>query len=360
MAIKRDYYEVLGVPRDATEEEIKKAFRKLAFECHPDHNHEAGAEDKFKELNEAYEVLSDPNKRDAYNRYGHDGEDGLFGRDFEGFGFGGLGDIFDAFFGGTGAATHQAPQRGADLRYNLTISFEEAALGCEKEITVVRTEACSVCHGLGCKPGTSPGRCPTCDGAGQVRRVQRSVFGRFVNTAICSQCHGSGQVISDPCPQCRGIGTQKQKRNIQVRIPAGIDDGFQIRLSGEGDAGGRGGSRGDLYVALSVKPHDFFLRDGYDVIFELPVNFAQAALGIEVEVPTLHGGSKLRIPAGSQTGSVFRLKGKGIPHLRDDGRGDQLVKLAVVTPDSLTKKQRSMFEELAKTLGPAKRKKTRS
>ncbi|MDD5127152.1 MAG: molecular chaperone DnaJ [Dehalococcoidales bacterium] len=358
MAVKRDYYEILGVTRDATEDDIKKAFRKRAFECHPDRNHEAGAEAKFKELNEAYEVLSDPNKRDAYDQYGHDGGNGLFTRDFEGFGFGGLGDIFDAFFGGTGTGTRQGPQRGADLRCSLAISFEEAALGCDKEITAMRTEACTVCHGLGSKPGTSPARCPACDGAGQVRRVQKSVFGRFVNTTVCSQCHGRGQIINDPCPQCRGNGMLKQKRTIQVRIPAGIDDGLQIRLNGEGDAGGKGGLRGDLYVAISVAPHDFFTRSGNDVIFGLPINFAQAALGAEVEVPTLHGSHKLKIPAGSQTGSVFRLKGQGVPHLRGSGCGDQLVELTVVTPESLSGEQRRLLEELAKTLGPAKRKKS--
>ncbi|MDD4859221.1 MAG: molecular chaperone DnaJ [Dehalococcoidales bacterium] len=360
MVTKRDYYEVLGVSRDASDEDIKKAFRKRAFECHPDRNHEAGSEAKFKELNAAYEILSDRNKRDAYDRYGHEGGEGDFGRDFEGFGFGGLGDIFDAFFGGTGTNTRQAPQRGADLRCHLNISFEEAALGCEKEITAMRTEVCTMCRGLGSKPGTSPTRCPACDGAGQVRREQRSVFGRFINTTVCNECHGRGQIISDPCPQCRGIGYQKQKRNINVKIPGGVDDGFQIRLSGEGDEGGRGASRGDLYVALSVSAHEYFTRDGNDVLFELPVNFAQAALGAEIEVPTLHGSHKLKIPAGSQTGSVFRLKGQGIPHLRDNGRGDQLVELAVITPESLNGEQRRLLEELAKTLGPAGRKKPRT
>jgi len=357
MAVKRDYYEVLGVSREATDEEIKRAFRKLAFKYHPDHNREDGTAEKFKEVNEAYEVLSDANKRAAYDRYGHGGVEGVFGRGFEGSdfgGFGGFGDIFDAFFGG-GTTAQRAPQRGADLRYNLTISFEEAALGCEKEINITRIETCSSCRGSGSKPGSKPGRCPSCEGTGQVRRVQRSLFGQFIHTTACSQCHGEGAIITDPCPQCRGTGRQKYKRNISVEIPPGVDDGTGIRLRGEGEAGARHGSPGDLYVMVSVRRHEFFVREGDDVIFELPVNFAQAALGIEVEVPTLYGKSKLSIPVGSQTGRVFRLKDKGIPHLRRRGRGDQLVRLLVVTPESLTKEQSRLFEELAKSLGPIKR-----
>ena len=357
MATKRDYYEVLDVPRDATEAEIKKSFRRLAFKYHPDRNHEAGAAEKFKELSEAYEVLSDADKRDAYDRYGHDGANGLFGRGFEDFGFGGMGDIFEAFFGGATTSARRAPQRGADLRFGLTISFEEAALGCEKEVNIPRIELCSACQGSGTKPGTQPSRCPDCDGAGQVRRVQRSVFGRFINTATCSQCRGTGQIITEPCPQCKGTGTEKHKRRIMVRIPAGVDGSSQIRLSGEGNAGVRGGSPGDLYVALSVQEHEFFTRDGYDVLLELPVNVAQAALGDEIEVPTLHGESKLKIPGGSQTGKIFRLKGKGISYLRGNGHGDQLVRLRVVTPDTLTKEQRQLFEKLAETLTSTKGKK---
>ena len=353
MAVKRDYYEVLGISRDATDEEIKKAFRKLAFQYHPDRNRENGAEEKFKELNEAYEVLSDANKRAAYDHYGHGGTGGLFGRGFEGsgFDFGGFGDIFDAFFGGASTATRRAPQRGADLQCSITITFEEAALGCEKDVGVTRTETCSSCHGSGSKPGTQPGRCPNCDGAGQVRRVQKSLFGRFINTTICNQCHGEGTIITEPCQQCRGAGRQKQKRSISVKIPAGVDEGSGICLNGEGDAGVRGGPAGDLYVMLSVLKHEFFTRDGDDVLYELPVNFAQAALGTEVEVPTLHGKDKLSIPAGSQTGKVFRLKDKGVPHLRRNGRGDQLVRLLLVTPGSLNKEQRRLFKELAKSLG---------
>jgi len=347
MAIKRDYYDILGVARNATDEEIKKAFRKLAFQHHPDHNHGDGAADKFKEINEAYQVLSDPDKRAAFDRFGHGGAEGLFGRGFEGFDFGGFGDIFDAFFGGVNTATRQSPQRGADLHCNLTITFEEATFGGAKEISISRIENCSSCHGVGSKPGSQPSRCPNCNGAGQVRRTQQTIFGRFVNTATCSQCHGEGKIITDPCPQCRGTGKEKRQRNIMVKILAGVNDGSQLRLSGEGEAGFRGGSMGNLYITLSVLPHEFFSRDGDNILCELPINFAQAALGTEVEVPVLGSKVKLKIPAGSQTGKVFRLKGQGVSHLHRGGRGDQLVTLLVVTPESLTKKQRQLFEELA-------------
>jgi len=355
MATKRDYYEVLGVSRNATDEEIKKAFRKLAFKYHPDRNRDDGAEERFKEVNEAYEVLSDTNKRAAYDQFGHSGAEGFFTRGFEGFDFGGFGDIFDAFFGGMTYATRHAPQRGADQRYQITITFEEAAFGGEKEIKIKRTEVCSLCQGIGAKPGSQPGRCPNCNGTGQVRRVQRSLFGRFINTTVCDQCHGEGKVIAEPCPQCRGAGREKQQRLISIKIPAGVEDGSQIRLSGEGDAGMRGGSPGDLYVSLKVLKHEFFTRDGDDILYELPINFAQAALGNEVEVPTLYGETKISIPAGSQTGKEFLLKNKGIAHLHRNGRGDQIVRLRVVTPESLTKEQRRLFQELAGTLNPAKK-----
>jgi len=353
MPTKRDYYEILGIDRDASDEEIKRAFRKLAFKYHPDHNHEDEAGEKFKEVNEAYEVLSDPEKRATYDRFGHGGAEGLFGQGFEGFNFGGFGDIFDAFFGATATATRQAPQPGADLSGGITITFEEAALGCKKEINIVRTENCSLCQGVGAKPGSQPKRCPSCNGTGQVRRVQQSLFGRFTHTTICSQCQGEGRIITQPCPQCRGTGKEKHKRNITVNIPAGVDDGSQIRLSGEGEAGTRGGSPGNLYIALSVKEHEFFTRSDDDILYELPINLAQAALGTEVEVPTLEGESKLKIPAGSQTGQVFRLKGKGVAHLHGNGRGDQLVTLFVVTPDSLTEKQRQLLRELGDSLSQA-------
>jgi len=355
MAVKRDYYEVLGLPRDASPEDVKKAFRKLAFRYHPDRNKDDGASEKFKEVNEAYEILSDADKRAAYDRFGHSGPEGVFGgRGFEGFDFGnlgGFGDIFEAFFGGTGTQTRQAPRRGGDLRYTVSLTFEEAALGCEKEIEIARTELCSTCHGTRARPGSQPVRCSACDGTGQVRRVQRSLFGQFINTSVCPQCRGEGKVVADPCPDCRGSGFQKHKRQILVKVPAGIGDGNGIRLSGEGDAGGRGAPAGNLVVVVGVRKHRFFAREGDNVLYELPVNFAQAALGAEVPVPTLYGEMKLKIPSGSQTGRVFKLHDKGIPRLRGLGRGDQLVTLRVVTPESLNKDQRRLFEELSKSLG---------
>jgi len=356
MAIKRDYYEVLGVSRDASREEIRKAFRKLAFQYHPDRNSEDGCADKFKEINEAYEVLSDSEKRASYDRFGHEGPGGVFGRGFEGvdFGFGGLGDIFDTFFGGA-TSTRNAARRGTDLEYRMTISFEEAALGCEKELKIDRTEACATCHGSGAKPGTSASRCSNCDGSGQVKRVQQSIFGRFINTTVCDKCRGRGEVVTDPCPECRGSGHNRYKREIKVVIPGGVDNGSQVRLTGEGEAGLRGGPPGNLYLHLAVKEHKLFMRDGDDIIYDLPVNIAQAALGAKVSVPTLDGDSELKVPAGSQTGKVFRLKDKGAARLRRGGRGDELVRLRVITPESLSKEQHRLFEELAKTMGPADR-----
>jgi len=343
---KRDYYEVLGIRRGATGEEIRKAFRQLAFKYHPDRNRGDGAEEQFKEVNEAYEVLSDSDKRATYDRFGHSSADGLFGRGFEGFDFG-FGDIFDTFFGGATTSTRQAPQRGASLEYRMAVTLEETAFGCEREIEIARTEHCSQCQGTGSKPGTQPERCPNCDGAGQVRRVQASIFGRFTNIAACPQCHGEGRIITEPCPQCRGNRREKRRRNITVRVPAGVDSGNQIRIRGEGDAGTRGGSSGDLFVEISVGKHEYFTRDGDNIIYNLPVDFAQAALGTEVNVPTLDGDHKLKIPAGCQTGTVFRIKHKGIQHLSGGGRGDELVAVSVTTPESLSKEQHRLFEELA-------------
>ncbi|MEE8413887.1 MAG: molecular chaperone DnaJ [Dehalococcoidales bacterium] len=357
MESKRDYYEVLGVERDATEGQIKGAFRKLAFKYHPDHNRNDGAEEKFKELNEAYEVISDPEKRNTYDQFGHGGE-GFFGRGFEGFGFDGVGSIFDAFFGGrTTSSTRQAPARGDDLYTNLTITLEEAAFGVEKEVNISRTENCSECQGSGSRTGTKPSQCPDCNGSGQVRRVQQSIFGRFTNITGCSRCQGEGRIITEPCSHCRGTGKEKFRRNIKVRIPAGVENSTRVRLSGEGDAGVRGGPQGNLYLSLSVKEHKLFVRDGDDILYQLPINFAQAALGTELEVPTLNGSVKLKIPSGSQAGQIFKLKNKGIPHLHGRGQGSQLVRLVVVTPESLSRKQRKLFEELAEDLSPAKEKK---
>ncbi|MBI4296286.1 MAG: molecular chaperone DnaJ [Chloroflexi bacterium] len=352
MAVKRDYYEILGVSRDATEDEIKKAYRKLAFQYHPDHNHEPNTEEKYKEINEAYEVLSAPEKRATYDRYGHMAQ-GSAGGGFEGFQFDGFGDIFDAFFGGVKAASGYASQAGANLAHTINLTFQEAAFGCEKELSIRRTENCAECHGTGHKPGTDLTRCPGCNGTGQIRHVQQSIFGRFVNMSTCPQCRGKGSIIKEPCSQCRGTGKEKRQRDIKVKVPAGVDNGSRIRLAGEGEAGSYGGATGDLYINLNVSPHEFFTRDGDDIIYDLPVNPAQAALGTQIEIPTLEGKTKLEIPAGSQAGTVLRVKNQGIPHLNRHGRGDELVVLYVVIPDNLTKKQRQLFEELAQTLAPA-------
>lgn len=353
MSPKRDYYDVLGVPRDATEEEIRRAFRKLAFQYHPDRNKENGAEEKFKEINEAYQVLSDQVKRANYDRFGHLNVEGL-GRGFEGFSdFGGLGDIFETFFGGATTKTRQRSQQGADLYGSLTLSFEEAVFGCEKEIEVLRTENCSLCQGTGSKLGSQFAQCPHCNGMGQVRRVQQSFFGRFVNITACEYCHGEGKVITQPCSQCRGVGRERRRRKIMIKIPAGVEEGSQIRLSGEGDVGVGGGPPGNLYIALSVQKHKLFQREGDDILYELPINFAQAALGAEIEVPALEGKASIKIPPGTQTGKTFRLKERGVPHLRESGRGDQLVRIRVVTPRSLNEQQRKLFQELAKSLGKA-------
>ena len=344
MAIKRDYYDVLGVPRTASDEDIKKAYRKLAFQCHPDRNHETGAEDKFKEINEAYEVLSDPQKRSTYDQFGHAGTGDVFGA-------GGLGDIFDAFFGG--ASTKRGPQRGADLHQRLTISFEEAVFGSEKKLEVNRSEHCPRCHGSGGEPGSSPVTCPNCNGNGQLKRVNQSLFGRFVNIITCERCQGEGKIISKPCSKCQGNGQVQAHRQIMVEIPAGVEDGSQIFLRGQGKAGSLGGTPGNLYISLSVESHSFFQRDNHDIIFDLPINFAQAALGDKVEVPTLDGHTKINIDPGTQTGKTVRLKGKGVPHLQDGGCGDEVVRLWVVTPKSLDEQQQQLFQDLAKTLGKA-------
>ncbi|MEN8614729.1 molecular chaperone DnaJ [Dehalogenimonas sp. THU2] len=357
MATKRDYYEVLGIARGASDDEIKKAFRKLAFQYHPDRNKEDDAEAKFKELNEAYSVLCDANKRAAYDRFGHAGANGgpFAGGagGFEDFGFGGgLGEIFETFFGGMGGAGRQAPRRGTDLNYRMSITLEEASTGIEKEVNIQRVEACEECKGTGAKEGTTPTKCTECGGQGKVYQVQRSVFGRFTNVVTCPRCRGEGQIIADPCAKCKGSGRERMTRTIKVKIPAGIDNGNQIRMSGGGNLGERGGSAGDLYLTVNVAAHKQFRRDGDNVVYELPLNFAQAALGIELEVPTLYGPAKLKVPAGVQTGKVIRLKGKGMPVLnRASTFGDEWVEIKVVTPEKLNKKQKRLFEELAASLG---------
>jgi molecular chaperone DnaJ len=354
MAVKRDYYEVLGVARGANEEEIKKAFRRLARQYHPDVNKEKGAEDRFKEINEAYEVLGDAQKRQAYDRFGHAGVGAGAGggSPFEGFGgFGSFSDIFEQIFataaGASGATRRATSQRGADLRYELTLTFEEAVRGCQKEIEIPRWESCSNCHGSGAQPGTNTARCTACQGTGEIRRVQQSIFGQFVNVMVCDRCRGEGRVITTPCERCGGQGRVRNIRRVTVNIPAGVDDGITVRVTGEGEAPARGGTPGNLFVALSVKPHEYFKRQGTDLLFDLPISYADAALGAELEVHTLDGEETLKVPAGTQSGHTFRLKGKGVPVIHSNQRGDELVTVKVVTPRSLTARQKELLREYA-------------
>jgi len=350
---KRDYYEVLGVSRNASAEQIKKAFRQLAMKYHPDRNREDGAEARFKEIGEAYEVLSDSEKRAAYDRYGLAGLQGFeAGRPFEGFDFGGFGDIFDAFFGGTTARRARESQRGADRRVDIEIDFEEAAFGCEKEIEVTRHERCSRCGGNRAEPGSQMARCPSCDGSGHVQRISRNFFGQFVNIATCSQCRGEGRIISEPCKDCKGAGRLRASRTLLVKVPAGVGDGSQMRLSGEGDVGANGGGPGHLYVSISVRPHPEFQRDEDDLVYDLELNLAQAALGCEADVPTLdRKPHTLKVPPGTQSGRVFVLRGKGVPHLHGSGRGDLLVRVGVAVPTELSDDQRELLLKLAESFG---------
>ena len=356
MGAKRDYYEVLGVPRGASSEEIKRAFRRLARQYHPDVNKSPDAEATFKEINEAYEVLSDEQKRLAYDRFGHAGVNGVGGGPgpfdpFAGFGFGDILDSFETIFSTmAGTSTRRRPQRGADLRYTLTLTFEEAVFGVEKEIEVPRLEGCPVCRGTGAEPGTQPVRCPRCGGSGEVR--QRGPFFNMIVMAPCEQCQGEGVINAIPCHECQGQGRIRVTRRLVIKVPAGVEENSQIRLSGEGEAGMRGGPRGDLYIGLRIKPHPHFRRQGNDLIYELPINIAQAALGAEVIVPTIDGQEEVvRIQAGTQSGRTYTLRGKGVPHLRGNGRGDQIVVVRVVVPTKLTERQRKLLEELAETLG---------
>jgi molecular chaperone DnaJ len=361
---KSDYYDTLGVPRDASADEVKRAFRRLAMQYHPDRNSEPGAEARFKEINEAYEVLSDPERRSTYDRFGHAGLDGQMGgsRGFEGFGpFGGFGDIFDAFFGAATQARRRAPSRGADLQVGLELSFEEAAFGTSKTIVVNRTELCGTCNGLRAEPGTEPQRCTACEGTGEVRRVQRSVFGQFINVGVCDRCRGEGLIVNSPCKHCRGTGRERVTRHIEVKVPAGVDNGSQVRLTGEGELGSYGGPRGSTYVVLNVAPHKVFERYEDDLHVLLNLSFAQAALGDEVEVPVLEppaaGDDKpahettqtLQIKPGTEAGEVITLRGKGVPHLRANGRGDLHVHVQVKTPKKLSKEQKDLLERLART-----------
>ncbi len=354
---KRDYYEVLEVSKGASEEEVRKAFRKKAMEYHPDRNKSPDAEEKFKEVNEAYQVLIDPQKRSQYDRFGHAGVSagsggGGFARDFEGYDiFNGFGDIFDSFFGDfMGRSQQSAAQRGGDLQYKVILPFEEAVFGIEREVEVTRIERCQRCQGSGSEPGTSPTTCATCRGLGQVRRSERSVFGQFTQVTACPTCRGKGTTVATPCNHCHGVGTERRDHKIAVRIPAGVEDGMQVRLTGEGDVGINGGPPGNLYIHVSVMEHKLFRRDGDDLIYELPLNFVQASLGDELEIPTLNGNETLKIPPGTQPGDVFRIKGRGVPRLNGHRRGDLVVPVKLQVPTSLDSHQRKLLEELGKTL----------
>ncbi|CAG7634644.1 molecular chaperone DnaJ [Paenibacillus allorhizosphaerae] len=347
---KRDYYEVLGVDKSSSQEDIKKAYRKLARQYHPDVNKADDAESKFKEAKEAYDVLSDDQKKAQYDRFGHvDPNQGMGGG---GQDFGGFGDLFDMFFGGGGQRRNpNAPQRGNDLQYTMTIEFKEAVFGKKTEINIPRTETCDTCQGSGARPGTKPETCGVCHGSGQQEVIQNTAFGRIVNRRVCSACQGQGKIIKDKCGTCHGAGKVKKQRTISLNIPAGVDDGAQLRVSGEGESGTRGGPSGDLYVVIRVKPHEFFEREGDDIYCEVPLTFAQAALGDEIEIPTLTEKVKLKIPPATQTDTYFRLKGKGVPRLRGHGQGDQHVKVVVVTPTSLSEEQKELLREFSRLSG---------
>ncbi len=359
---KRDYYEVLGVSRTATQAELKKAFYKLAKQYHPDtHPGDKEAEAKFKEANEAYQVLSDDEKRAQYDQLGPEafeqatqGGGGPQGNPFGGFGGAGMEDIFDMFFGGQGRSRGSGaagPQRGGDLRFDLEISFEEAAFGVEKEINIYREETCDHCHGSGAEPGSKVETCSECHGSGSVRYTQNTMFGQMVSERVCPKCHGEGRIVSQPCKECRGKGTAKKSKRLKVKIPAGVDNGSRLRVAGDGEAGRQGGPSGDLYVYLFVRPHKFFERDGTTVLCEVPINIVQASLGAEIKVPTLDGQVTMKVPEGTQPGKVLRLKGKGIPSLRTKKRGDQLVTIKVVVPTHLNQRQKEALQAFEKTAG---------
>jgi molecular chaperone DnaJ len=352
----RDYYEILGVDRNATSDEIKRAYRKLAKKYHPDLNpNNAEAEQKFKEVNTAYEVLSDENKRARYDRYGEEGVNGQAGAS----GFGGFGDIFDDIFdifgsgfgGGYTQKRKHGPVRGADLRYDLTLEFEEAIFGVEKEIQIRRTENCSTCNGSGAKPGTNKETCPKCHGSGQVRYAQQSPFGQFVRVGTCDQCNGTGEIIKEKCPTCNGSGREVKNKRIKIKVPAGVDNDSIISVKGEGEGGLRGGSPGDLYVYISVKEDEIFKRRGNNIYLNIPISFTEAALGAEIVVPTLEGTEKFTIPEGTQTGTQFKLKGRGVPNVRGVGRGDLYFTVDVKVPTKLTDRQRELLIELSKEQG---------
>ncbi len=358
---KRDYYEVLGINRNASAEELKSAFRTLARKYHPDVNKEPDAEEKFKEINEAYAVLSDPEKRRAYDQFGHAGVNGAGGvPDWTSMDFA---DIFGEFFGfatGTSRQRQNAPRRGQDLAYTLVLDFEEAIFGVDKEIEITRDETCGTCKGKGSEPGSNPVKCSNCGGRGEVRQVRQTFLGSMVQVTTCPNCGGRGEIITTPCHTCRGRGLERKTVKKMISIPGGVDSGTQIRLAGEGQPGINGGPTGNLYVEIKVREHKFFRRKGNDILLDLNINIAQATLGAEVEIPTVDGPTKLNIPAGTQPGKVFTLRGKGSPFLRSSGRGDQLVIINVEVPSKLTAEQRKLFEELAATLGTEVRPQERS
>jgi molecular chaperone DnaJ len=350
----RDYYDVLGVGRNASDDEVRGAFRKMARQYHPDVNKDPDAEEKFKEINEAYGVLSDQDKRARYDRFGKEGLGNTGGfRDYTVD----FADIFDELFGGfgfsTGRRSRRTPRRGRDLQMQVTLKFEDAVFGVEKQIDFEREETCSRCNGSGAEPGTTPARCTTCGGQGEVRQVRQTILGQMVQTATCPTCEGRGEVISSPCKTCHGGGLERKGIHKKVQIPAGVDEGTQIRLAGEGGPGVYGGPNGSLFLMLDVQPHRFFKRRENDILLNLDINIAQATLGADIEVPTLDGDEKLKIPAGTQPGRIFHIKGKGVPHLRRNGRGDQLVIINVEIPAKLSKEQRELFAKLSDTLGTA-------
>lgn len=365
MATKRDYYEVLGVAKGATDDEIKKAFRTQAKKFHPDLNPDnKDSEAKFKEVNEAYEVLSDSQKRSQYDQLGHAAFDQTAGYGGGGAGYGGAGfggfdinveDIFSSFFGGGfgggGGRRRNGPERGNDLRYELTITFEEAAFGVKKEFTILRNEQCDTCSGSGAKPGSDVKTCTTCGGSGQVRTTQNTIMGSFATVTTCKACGGDGKIVTEPCTSCRGKGRVNKNRNITVNIPAGIDNGQTISLSGEGEPGKRGGPSGDLYVNIHVKPHKLFTRNGYDLNLEMKLSYALAAMGGEVNIPTLEGDVAYKIPEGTQPGTVFTLSGKGIQRLRSNNKGDLKVRVQIDVPKKLSDRQRELLVELEESFG---------
>lgn len=350
MTTTRDYYEILGVSRSANEEELKRAYYRLARQYHPDVNKEDGAAARFKEISEAYQVLSDPEKRSLYDRFGHAGVSGQFETGFGDFPFG---DLFESLFGGglgMRGAARRGPQPGAHLKTTLTLEFEEAVFGTEKQLEIPRLETCPTCKGSGAEPGTTPVRCPQCRGTGEVRRASQSIFGQFINVTACPRCNGEGEVVNTPCHECHGQKRVQITRKIAVQVPPGVDDGTQIRLGSEGESGTAGGPAGNLYVVISVKPHAVFQRDDHDLLLDLPLNIVQATLGAELDVPTLDGVEQLRIPAGTQHGKTFRIKNKGVPFLKRHGRGDLIVTARIVVPTHLSERQKSLLRELARTL----------